>query len=39
MVCKPSGSVTEYQDQFEALLPRVGTLMEAQRVQAFTAGL
>jgi hypothetical protein len=39
MACKRSGSVTEYQDQFEALLPRVGTLTEAQRVQAFTAGL
>jgi hypothetical protein len=26
MACKRSGSVTEYQDRFEALLPRVGTL-------------
>jgi len=32
-------SVAEYQNCFEALLPRVGTLTEAQRVQAFTAGL
>jgi hypothetical protein len=39
MVCKRSGSVTEYQDRFEDLLPRVGTLTEAQWVQAFTAGL
>jgi hypothetical protein len=39
MACKRTGSVTEYQDRFEALLPRVGMLTEAQRVQAFTAGL
>ena len=32
-------AVSEYQDRFEALLHHVGTLMEAQRVQAFTAGL
>ena len=29
----------EYQDRFEALLPRTGTLSEAQRVQALKAGL
>jgi len=29
----------EYQDQFQALLPRAGRLDEAQRVQLFTAGL
>ena len=39
MACKRIGSVSEYQDRFEALLHHVGTLMEAQRVQAFTAGL
>lgn len=39
MACKRTGSVAEYQDRFEALLPRAGTLTEAQRVQAFTAGL
>jgi hypothetical protein len=39
MACKRSGSITEYQDRFEALLPRVGMLTEAQRVQALTAGL
>ena len=39
MACKRTSSVAEYQTRFEALLPRVGTLTEAQRVQAFTAGL
>ena len=39
MACKRTSSVAEYQNRFEALLPRVGTLMEAQRVQEFTAGL
>ena len=39
MACKRTSSVVEYQNRFEALLPRVGTLTEAQRVQAFTAGL
>ncbi|XP_066340433.1 uncharacterized protein [Miscanthus floridulus] len=39
MACKRTGSVAEYQTRFEALLPRVGTLTEAQRVQAFTVGL
>jgi hypothetical protein len=39
MACKRTGSVTEYQDRFEALLPRVGTLTEAQQVLAFTTGL
>jgi hypothetical protein len=32
MVCKKTGSITKYQDQFEALLSRVGTLTEAQQV-------
>jgi len=31
--------VAEYQDRFQALLPRAGRLDEAQRVQLFTAGL
>ena len=39
MACKRTSSVAEYQKRFEALLPRVGTLTEAQRVQAFMAGL
>jgi len=39
MACKRTGSVAEYKDRFEALFPRVGTLLEAQRVQAFMAGL
>jgi hypothetical protein len=39
MACKWTGTVAEYQDHFEALLPHVGTLTEAQKVQAFTAGL
>jgi len=37
--CKRTGSVEEYQDRFQALLPRAGHLDEAQRVQLFTAGL
>lgn len=39
MACKWTGTVAEYQDRFEALLPRVSALTEAQKVQAFTAGL
>jgi hypothetical protein len=39
MACKRTGTVAEYQDRFEALLPRVGALTEDQKVQAFTAGL
>jgi hypothetical protein len=39
MACKRTGSVSEYQDRFKALLPRASTLTETQRVQAFTAGL
>lgn len=39
MACKRTGTVAEYQDRFEALLPRVGPLTDAQKVQAFTAGL
>jgi hypothetical protein len=39
MACRRTGSVADYQARFEALLPRAGRLDEAQRVQAFTAGL
>jgi hypothetical protein len=39
MACKQQSSVAEYQDRFEALLPRAGPLEEEQRIQAFTAGL
>lgn len=31
--------MVDYQDRFQALLPRVGHLTETQRVQLFTAGL
>ena len=34
-----TGTVIEYQDRFQALLPRAGPLDEAQRVQLFTGGL
>ena len=37
--CKRTGTVAEYQDRFQALLPRTGHLDEEQRVQLFTAGL
>ncbi|KAI4312382.1 hypothetical protein MLD38_037193 [Melastoma candidum] len=37
--CKHTSTVTEYQDRFQALLPRAGSLDEDQRVQLFTAGL
>jgi hypothetical protein len=37
--CRRTGTVEEYQDRFQALLPRVGQLDEAQRVQLFTSGL
>jgi hypothetical protein len=33
------GTVEEYQDRFQALLPCAGHLDEAQRVQLFTGGL
>ena len=39
MACKQTSSIAEYQTRFKALLPRIGTLMEAQRVQAFMVGL
>jgi hypothetical protein len=37
--CRRTGTVAEYQDRFQALLPRAGPLIEAQRVQLFTGGL
>jgi hypothetical protein len=37
--CKRTGSVVDYQECFEARLPRVGNLTESQKVQLFTAGL
>ena len=37
--CRRTGTVEEYQDRFQALLPRAGHLDEAQRVQLFTGGL
>ena len=39
MAYKRTGSVSDYQDRFEALLPRVGALEEEQRIQAFMGGL
>lgn len=39
MACKRTNSVIEYQDKFDALLPRAGTLTEEQRMQIFMAGL
>ncbi|KAI4385591.1 hypothetical protein MLD38_003598 [Melastoma candidum] len=37
--CRRTGSVEEYSNRFQALLPRAGRLDEAQRVQLFTGGL
>lgn len=37
--CRRTGTVEEYQDRFQALLPRAGHLDETQRVQLFTGGL
>jgi hypothetical protein len=37
--CRRTGTIVEYQDRFQALLPRAGPLDEAQRVQLFTGGL
>ena len=37
--CRRTGTVIEYQDRFQALLPRAGPLDEVQRVQLFTGGL
>lgn len=37
--CRRTRTVEDYQDLFQALLPRAGRLDEAQRVQLFTGGL
>ncbi|XP_066320154.1 uncharacterized protein [Miscanthus floridulus] len=37
--CRRTGTVEEYQERFQALLPRAGRLDEIQRVQLFTGGL
>ncbi|XP_066361073.1 uncharacterized protein [Miscanthus floridulus] len=37
--CKRTGTVADYQDRFQVLLPRAGRLDEEQRVQLFTGGL
>jgi hypothetical protein len=37
--CRRSGSVEEYSNRFQALLPRAGRLDEIQRVQLYTGGL
>ncbi|XP_073362850.1 uncharacterized protein [Aegilops tauschii subsp. strangulata] len=39
MACKRTTSVVDFQERFEALLPRAGFLSETQKVQIFTAGL
>ena len=37
--CRRTGTVEEYQNRFQELLPRAGPLEERQRVQLFTGGL
>jgi len=37
--CRRTGTVEEYANRFQALLPRAGRLDESQRVQLFTGGL
>ncbi|KAG8083786.1 hypothetical protein GUJ93_ZPchr0010g9973 [Zizania palustris] len=37
--CRRTGSVEEYSNRFQALLPRAGRLDESQRVQLYTGGL
>jgi hypothetical protein len=37
--CRRTGTVEEYSNRFQALLPRVGRLDEGQRVQLYTGGL
>jgi hypothetical protein len=37
--CRRTGTVEEYQDRFQALLPHAGTLKEEQCVQLFIGGL
>jgi hypothetical protein len=37
--CKRTGTIADYQDRFQALLPHAGRLDEEQRIQLFTRGL
>jgi hypothetical protein len=37
--CRRTGSVEEYSNRFQALLPRDGRLQESQRVKLYTGGL
>jgi hypothetical protein len=37
--CRRTGSVEEYSNRFQALLPRAGQLEESQRVRLYTGGL
>ena len=37
--CRRTGSVEEFSNRFQALLPRAGRLDEEQRVQLYTGGL
>jgi hypothetical protein len=37
--CQRTGSVEEYSNRFQALLPRDGRLQESQRVKLYTGGL
>jgi len=37
--CRRTGTVEDYANRFQGLLPRAGRLDEAQRVQLFTGGL
>jgi len=37
--CRRTGTVEEYSNRFQALLPRAGRLEESQRVQLYTGGL
>ena len=37
--CRRTGTVEEYSNRFQALLPRTGRLDEIQRVQLYTGGL
>jgi hypothetical protein len=37
--CRRTGTMEEYQNRFQELLPRAGPLEERQRVQLFTGGL
>ena len=37
--CRRTGTVEEYSNRFQALLPRVGRLDQEQRVQLYTGGL